>query len=410
MRVLFQLSAIALRQVAGPGSDAAVHALRDRYDDRSTKLLDALKAANTQAWKAVEIALAGSSWWDRAKRTVASGDQAAFRGQVQKFLESTPPEQLPGADPEFRRLCLAELKDARRAGLLPGEDIPDTNALSVQAKALARFDDPKRVLEAEFESIRTAAEDLRAHGYANLGRLVSLRPPGGRPLIVIAVEYFFRRDVHADPVLAAEFQFHELEKLSEQQEAGFSGLHLALTEQGDRLETLLDTALEILEETRTVTRETRDDVRALRDEMAGYHQSFAQVYQAMLRLVERPSAATAATTVAALPEPTEDKIAEMRSLVEQCGTMPGSEKRQHKALFRAVGKLKATVRAYDAKRRLRKNVLPSALFTGDADLPFAEPMDEPRPSQPPATAKSSIFGAIPKSKVRRAKPTDAKPE
>ena len=47
MRVLFQLSAIALRQVAGPGSDAAVHALRDRYDDRSTKLLDALKAANT---------------------------------------------------------------------------------------------------------------------------------------------------------------------------------------------------------------------------------------------------------------------------------------------------------------------------------------------------------------------------
>lgn len=427
MLVLFQLSAIALRQVAGPGSDAALNAFAERYADRSTKLLDTLKAANSQAWKAVEIALAGSSWWDRAKRAVASGDQAAFRNQVQAFLEATPPEQLPGADAEFRRVCLAELKAARKAGLLPGEDIPDPGALHTQAKALARFEDPKAVLDAEFESISKAAADLRKHGYESLGRLVSLRPPGGRPLIVIAVEYFFRRDVLADPQLSAELQFHKLEKLSERQEAGFRGLHLALKEQGDRIEGLLDSALELLEETHAVTRETRDDVRALRDEMQQQASSQAALYAAILKAVQQLTAGgpVSGSNPPAL-DATADTVAEVKALVGQCGAMPTAEKRQHKALFRAVGKLKATVQAYESnesKRKTRKDVLPSSLFMGtpalppaasppeDAHLPFAEPLDEPADLPPPpppsqATVKS-IFGDMPRPKIRRDKPSGA---
>jgi ABC-type transporter Mla subunit MlaD len=414
MLVLLQLSAIALRQVAGPGSDAAINALTDRYTDRSTKLIDTLKSANAQAWKAVEIALAGSSWWDRAKRTVASGDQTAFRKQVQAFLEATPPEQLPGADDEFRRVCLTELKAARRAGLLPGEEIPDTNALRTQAKALARFEDPKAVLDAEFDSISKAASALREHGYENLGRLVALRPPGGRPLIVIAVEYFFRRDVLADPMLSAELQFHTLEKLSEQQEAGFHGLHLALKEQGDRIEDLLDSALELLEQTHAVTRQTRDDVRALRDEMQQQAASQAALYEAILKAIQQLSA-TNTTTHRREPtlEPSADTVAAVKALVGQAGAMPITEKRQHKALFRAVGKLKASVHAYEARRKTRKNVLPSSLFSSQptaatpepeaASLPIAEPPHEPASLPEPVKVKS-IFGEVPKPKIRRNKP------
>ncbi|WP_439631566.1 hypothetical protein [Gemmata sp.] len=414
MLVLLRLSAIALRQVAGPGSDAALNALADRYTDHSTRLLDTLKAANAQAWTAVEIALAGASWWDRAKRAVASGDQTGFRGQVQAFLEAVAPEPLAGADAAFRRACLAELRAARGAGLLPGEEITDTGALQAQARALARFEDPKAVLDAEFAALGRVAADLHAQGYENLGRLVALRPPGGRPLIVIAVEHFFRLAVLADPALTAELQFHKLDELTEQQAAGFDGLHLALTEQGDRLEGLLGSALELIEETHTAARQTRDDVRALRDEMQQQVASQAALYAAVLKAVQQLAAGGAAAGGARpVAVPTADTVAEVKALVGQAGAMPTAEKRQHKALFRAVGKLKASVQAYETRRKTRKNVLPSALFTGapapaprpaqpdNAGLPFAEPLEEPPP--PPGTVKS-IFGDIPKSRPRRKKP------
>ena len=52
MRVLFQVSALALRQVLGPGSDAALLAVGNRFNDRSARLLETLKRANAQALKA----------------------------------------------------------------------------------------------------------------------------------------------------------------------------------------------------------------------------------------------------------------------------------------------------------------------------------------------------------------------
>ncbi len=439
MRVLFQFSAIALRQVFGPGADAGLLALGSRFTDRSAKLLNTLKLSHAKAWKAIEIALAGTSWWERCKLAVSSGEQYAFRGQVQAFLDTATFDQIPAASPEFRRRCMVELKAARKAGLLPGDTIPRPEELDAKAHALSRFEDTRALLQAELQAVALAADELRNQGYSNLSQLVSLAPPTGQPLLVVAVQYFFRKEVQADPELAAELQFHEFSKLSETQEAGFQGLHLALAQQGERLESLLESALEMIEETRDLARETRDDVRLLREEMARRDQSFQAMYQAMAELLARQAAVLAAPVAAAAtpaeaaaePEPSEDSIAEMRSLVEQCDSMPAEEQHQHQELFKAVGKLKATVQSYDAKRKLRRNVLPSALFSGapavrtfqpqvpvqpllgeafavelpcadaDADLPTAE---EFTPAAPPPNTVKSIFGQLPKSKLRRTRP------
>jgi hypothetical protein len=393
MRVLFHLSAIAMRTVAGPGSDSALHALADRHGDRSAKLLNALKFANAQAWKAIEVALAGTSWWERAKRQVASGEQHAFRHQMQSFLDAAP---IPDCGPGLRKQCLADLKRARKAGLLPGEDLLDALEVGWNAKAMARFETPRAVLDAEFDGIRNTATELKGQGFEALAQVVELRPPGGQPLLVVAVQYFFRKQIQSDPTLSAEWTFHEIEKLSERQEAGFAGLHLAFAGLGERLEGMLDTALEIIED-------THDIVSAMQAEMTTTKRQMAEVYAAVMKLVDRQATPAA---------PSEATIFEMRDLVEQCGTLPVAEKRQCKALFRAVGQMKKAVKSYDGKRNLRKGVLPSLLFGAtpplppapprEEDLPLAEEVDEkPKPIAPGMV--KTLFGPMPVPKIRRKK-------
>jgi hypothetical protein len=420
MRVLFQVSALALRQVLGPGSDSALLAVGNRFADRSARLLETLKKANAQAWRAIELSLAGTSWWDKCKLAVSSGEQAAFRTQVTAFLEATPCDNLPDAGPEFRKRCLAELKAARKTRLLPGDQLGDPAALDAEAKSLARFEDPKSVLDAELTAVRRTSEELRAGGFENLGRFVGLKPPQGQPLLVVAVQYFFRKDVQADPELAAEFQFNEIEKLSQGQEAGFAGLHAALAQQGERLEGLLADALSLLEGTHALAEETRDvslavqaELQALRAEMAQQSEQHQQVYRAMMELLARQAAAvptphaipvaaaTAAPTAAPTGEPAEmpeSLVAEMRTLVDGCATLPPEEKRQHEALFRAVDRMEAAVRTHDEKRRRLKGVFPSALFADPAPLP------SPPAPVADAPAADSLFGAIPKSRRLRPRP------
>lgn len=402
MRVLFQVSALALRQVLGPGSDSALLAVGNRFQDRSARLLETLKKANAQAWRAIELSLAGSSWWDKCKLAVSSGEQAAFRAQVTAFLDATPADNLPDAGPDFRKRCLAELKAARKTRLLPGDQLGDPAALDAEAKSLARFEDPKSVLDAELTAVRRTSDELRAGGFDNLGRFVALKPPQGQPLLVVAVQYFFRKNVQADPELAAEFQFNEIEKLSQGQEAGFAGLHAALAQQGDRLEGLLADALTILEETRDATQAVQAELAALRAEMAQQSEQHQQVYRAMMELLARQAApvpiphAVPVTVAAPTPaaEVPEALVEDMRALVGDCAAMTDEEKQRHEALFRAADRMEAAVKSHDEKRRLRKGVLPSALFADAAPAP-----PPPAPAAPPAG--ESLFGGLPKSRRLR---------
>ena len=45
-----------------------------------------------RAWKAVELSLAGNSWWESARGFISAAEDRSFRDQVQAFIEQTEPD------------------------------------------------------------------------------------------------------------------------------------------------------------------------------------------------------------------------------------------------------------------------------------------------------------------------------
>src|SRR5262249_45130527 len=102
MRISTNLYALAMQQLIGgawkvagvrPGAGAVegvVVFLTRHFRDHSSRLTEALEMTNERAWRALEVALAGDSLWDRCKLMLARGEDKAFREQVQPFLDACP--------------------------------------------------------------------------------------------------------------------------------------------------------------------------------------------------------------------------------------------------------------------------------------------------------------------------------
>src|SRR5262249_60301459 len=102
----------------GQGSAALVGFLVQRFSDHSRRLDEALRAASDRAWRTLELALAGPSWWQRCQTLLSSAEQQSFRRQVQALLDATPLHGLAACGPEFREDGRRQLRAARKAGLL----------------------------------------------------------------------------------------------------------------------------------------------------------------------------------------------------------------------------------------------------------------------------------------------------
>src|SRR5947208_2648053 len=124
MSPVLHLVAFGLRQVVGgsigDSAEGVVKFIEQRFTDHSQALPRALATANDQAWQSLGIALAGDGLLDQVKTLIASSDQKAFAEQVRLFL-GTRPGHLDYFPAEVRRACLAELKQARQAGLLSAQ-------------------------------------------------------------------------------------------------------------------------------------------------------------------------------------------------------------------------------------------------------------------------------------------------
>src|SRR5262245_43981277 len=106
MPITQNLCALALKGVAGGACKAAgleagaaavdgvVNFLTRRFVDHSHALTRALHKSTEQAWKALEVALAGDSFWDKCKLAFSSAEDRAFREQVRPFLDACPLAEL----------------------------------------------------------------------------------------------------------------------------------------------------------------------------------------------------------------------------------------------------------------------------------------------------------------------------
>ncbi len=254
MSILQLLSSFALRQVVGDVDGGGFsQLLGDRFTDGSQRLLSAIRRANEKAWKALEIALAGESLWQRLDRP----EDRAFRQQIRIFLDCIPLPELTGRD-EFRRGCLRELYDARRRGLLLGPIV--AGELSDSAGAFAHFVDSPALRQAERDALFGLAAELERAGHTSLAWLLRQPAQPGQSLIVVAVRYFFRREVEKDEVLARRLSFGHDEETTRVQDEGFARLDAALHDHGERLGQALEGLAEVVAELRDAVREMGQQV------------------------------------------------------------------------------------------------------------------------------------------------------
>src|SRR5439155_10377216 len=115
----------------------------------------------------LEVALAGDSWWDRVKVSLARREDQAFREQVGAFLQTTPLGNLPSHGPEFRQQALRNLRAANKAGLLSAGAL-DAPALAQRAGAFAKYSDPNALLDAEWQAVDAIGETVRQAGHTAL--------------------------------------------------------------------------------------------------------------------------------------------------------------------------------------------------------------------------------------------------
>ncbi len=348
MSIVLCLSTFAVRQLVGgacrtAGVDDVVREaarfLAQRFTDHSQRLTRAVTFANEQAWKALEIALAGDSFWDRCKSALARGDEKAFAQQVRMFLDAAPLPELAGKT-AFRQKCLEELRTARKApGLLAS--VPDPRQLAQRTADFARFTDPLELLNAEWRLAEDIAGLMKEAGFGSLAWLLAQRPRQGAPILLAGARYFFRRAVEEDRELFQGLSFAKLEALADAQENGFASLSQAIASNTARLEELLDGV-------QVVVVQTHSAVLDLQAQMQGHGEQLQQIGDAVLKLLEqhqlqrrelRPSDSLSIRGDA------ERQL--VKQLVSRYRALPVEQQRQAPAMLNALGKLQVVAGDYE---------------------------------------------------------------
>src|SRR5436309_669492 len=89
------------------------------------------------------------------------------------------------------------------------------------------------------QALSEHAGEVERAGHAALAWLLRQPAQPGQTLIVIAVRYFFRREVEADAVLTRRLSIGQAERMTRAQQEGFDRLDTALAEHGDRMSEML---------------------------------------------------------------------------------------------------------------------------------------------------------------------------
>jgi hypothetical protein len=257
------------------------------------------------------------------------------------------------------------LQRARKAGLIPGgRQAPDE--LTQEAQALAGCGTHRHLLAAEDQALAGLIDDLRRGGHTTLAEVVSLRPAGGQPLLVLAVRYFFGHEVAADEDLREGLTLQQLEGMSAAQEAGFRGLGDALAEHGaalDRLESLAEQThqgmREVKEEVERHGAQTQELLAALQRELHGererhsqerdQHRQEVRQLQEMMQSVmgllqERRRDESLPASAPPAPRPAEERR-KIRTILDQASQLPEEQRRSLPAFWFALGTLEREVGA-----------------------------------------------------------------
>jgi serine/threonine protein kinase len=177
------------------------------------------------------------------------------------------------------------------------------------------------------------ADGLRQAGHKNLGYLIALCPPGGPPLLVLAVRYFFRRAVEDDPQLARGLIFSKLEGLQQAQKQGLDALDRMLAKHGQRLEAALDRFQETLAQ-------THGAVLDVQVEQQRQGQQLQEIYQAVLEMKRlHDLQASVVRPRDSLSIRSEEDRRRVKTLIARYRELPEEQQRKMPALTNDLGML-----------------------------------------------------------------------
>lgn len=407
MSDMFQyVSILALQQVLGERGETVMRFLRERFSDHGQRLENALHESGDRAWRCLEVALAGSSWWQSCKSLLSPREETSLARHVQAFLDKVPAADLPGDATKFRKDCLAELRSARKVGLVPGHHV-GLDVLAEEVRTFAGYADPRKRLAEQHRQIAGVADVLRGQGYGLLATYVMLRPGGGEPLLAQASRYFFRRAVETDEKLATGLTMETLEHVSSSQQAGFDGLREALDGHGQRLDGLLAGLHATLSQTLDVATDTRDDVREMRSQLEQQDLQLRHMAAMLGKLLEQrheppvpvaPARVVATVVVEPPVVPRQPAVSptstegwdDVRRLLAKCQTMTPREQKAEPELARAIDEFTATARSYEETRRSYLNLQQHQVGDG---LPVYPQQAEEVPIAFPVT-NSRLISAI----------------
>ena len=331
------LCTIALRYAGAEGVDRVIAICGDHLSDQGQRLTKALRDSNERAWKALEIALAGETLWNRLDR----GEERAFRQQLVAYLTQMPIPELQGKEP-FRKKCLRDLHDARKKALLLGRLVPEE--LARRIGPMAERGDPQAVLAAEKTALNDIAAEFKRANLDGLAWLLEQQPRPGQSVLVVAVRYYFRRRVEDDEVLARLLQFTAMETLTEAQQQGFRQLDEGLKVHAGRVEEavagLAGAAAEI--------RDAALDLRSEMGQMRGEHRDFcARVLQMLERQQMHQRPVHAGDSLSIRSDHERQKVKEFLAHYRD---IPEEQKREAPALLNGLGKLQVAVGDYAEAR------------------------------------------------------------
>ncbi len=239
MSVVGALFGLGLRATLGDVGESVqdvIDSVRERFEDHSQALPEALEKANDKAWRALAVALGGDGFLDHMKRLMAEGEARGLRERIKSFLGKHAAyfDQTPEA---FRRACLAELEKARKAGRLSVKDVTADEA-GKEASAFPYYSDSQAMMDVAVKAVERLADGL-APECPHLARLLRQPTPGGPPMIVSAFAFFFRREIETNDELSRGLTFESLRRLTAGQNEGFAALNEALTDLGDRFDEVM---------------------------------------------------------------------------------------------------------------------------------------------------------------------------
>lgn len=349
MSLAVNLIGFGLRQVIGEATENVVDFVENRFTDHSQTLPKALARANDRAWQALSIALAGDGFLDKIKVFFASGDDKGIREQVRLFLQ----DKNVGLDGTagFRKSCLVELQQAKKAGLLAAQNLSSKD-VARQAASFHRYTDPKGMVDGAEQVMGQIADNL-ASEFPNLGKLMRQRPAGGPPLLVSAFAYFFRREVETNHELARGLIFGGLRQLSASQEKAFGEVSKALTSLGDNFERVF----EQLDRIETVVIKTQSDMLDMKEEMVGLGD---RVADEVLRRLEQDvlSRISRAGMQKGEVKPdnsfsirSEDERSAIKQLLVRFRQLSAQQQKQVPALLNGLGKLQFGIGDFDGARQ-----------------------------------------------------------